>query len=271
MSYTTPMDKEYFPLWQVTGKSFCNRVAKRKALKTDLLAGWHSWLMPSRRYGKSSLVAQVLHDLESVKKPKVHSQSIDLLPAYDNDSIQEIVLNGAGQLIGQISPAPKRALQAALQYLAKFKPEVSIDVSGAKVKLTPSSNPITGIREALLGLDQLASHHKLRAVFVMDEFQTIASIKDAHSLEATIRHAVERAKSVTYVFSGSNRHLLTHMFEDSSRPLYHLCHQVTLDRMAESDYKKHLDKMAKKKWGKALSENVFSLIGCPGIFRVKLS
>ena len=47
--------------------------------------------------------------------------------------------------------------------------------------------------------------------------------KNYHSIEASIRHAVERSENISYVFSGSNRHLLKQMFGGQGRPLYRLC------------------------------------------------
>ncbi|MDH5378973.1 MAG: hypothetical protein OEX00_11675, partial [Gammaproteobacteria bacterium] len=117
------MEKEYFPLWQATGDAFCNRVAERYELKQHLIAGRHTWLMAPRRYGKSSLIAQVQLELSTEQETQIKSYLIDLLPAYDRNSVQEIILNGVGRLMGMLESSPKHAIQLALKFLSKLKPE----------------------------------------------------------------------------------------------------------------------------------------------------
>lgn len=87
----------------------------------------------------------------------------------------------------------------------------------------------------------------------MDEFQQIATLEDSHSLEASIRHAVERSKNVFYVFSGSNRSLLEAMFQSKERPLYHLCDEIKINRINHDCYIKFIEKASKVNWKNAIS------------------
>lgn len=87
----------------------------------------------------------------------------------------------------------------------------------------------------------------------MDEFQQIANLEDAHSLEASIRHAMERSKNIFYVFSGSNRTLLEAMFKKKNRPLYHLCDEIKINRIDKDCYFNFIDEATKKNWENTIS------------------
>jgi hypothetical protein len=52
--------------------------------------------------------------------------------------------------------------------------------------------------------------------------------------------------------------LLNQLFEDRKRPFYKLCERITLDRIAESDYARHIQNTAIKKWGSNLDEEILS-------------
>lgn len=103
-------------------------------------------------------------------------------------------------------------------------------------------------------IDEYASNEKKTLVIVFDEFQHLATIKGSEHIEASIRHAAERVKASTYLFSGSNRHLLASMFEDRNRPLFQMSFKLILGRIHEDDYCAFLIKMAKKRWQKAISQ-----------------
>ena len=89
---------------------------------------------------------------------------------------------------------------------------------------------------------------------------SLSQLKNFHSIEASIRHAVERSKNVTYVFSGSHRRLLEQMFGDSGRPLYRLCQLIHIERMEKEVYIDRLQHLSKIKWKKKIADDVLERI-----------
>ena len=94
----------------------------------------------------------------------------------------------------------------------------------------------------------------------MDEFQEIGTMGGGRGIEGAIRHVAQETKNLSFVFCGSNPHLLRTMFEDERRPLYKLCRKLVLDRISEDHYKKHLNKAAKGIWTGELSDKAFEKI-----------
>src|SRR3990167_7526707 len=116
------------------------------------------------------------------------------------------------------------------------------------------------ICDVLMNLDKTAIAANKKILIFMDEFQQVGQLDDRHTVEAAIRHAVERSKNVSYVFSGSNRHMLLQMFSEKSRPFYKLCETMLLQRISEIDYTMFIQKQAKIKWKKELSNDVLQFI-----------
>jgi len=186
--------------------------------------------------------------------------TFDLLVSYDEQYVENLVLDGVGQLVGKLLSAPQRAMKKLRLVFKALKPEITLSDEGFKVRSSRDRSSVQTITQALLGLDAIAKKEKTRAILVFDEFQQIASIQKGQHIEACIRHAVERAKHVSYIFSGSNRHMLSRIFEDSSRPLYHLCERFTVDRIGATAYQSFISHAAKQTWGKSVTRPTIATI-----------
>ena len=97
-------------------------------------------------------------------------------------------------------------------------------------------------------------------MFVCDEFQQLAVLREHSALEAAVRHAAERARHVAFIFAGSERHLLADMFENPDRPLYRLCDRMTLDRISREDYAMYFGEVGRARWRKTVSEKTIERI-----------
>jgi uncharacterized protein len=251
----------YFPTGIVTGNAFCNRENERTYLKRRLNQNAHVVLMSPRRYGKSSLIAQFTHD------QNIPFSAVDLLPATSGKYVKNAIIDGVTQLLDFIMPAPKKAKQKIMGYFARMNPSIELSAFGQKIKLKPEEKtPEETIMKLLMNLDSAAKTLGRKLIFVMDEFQQIATLETAHALEASIRHAVERSQHVFYVFSGSNRTLLEDMFSNESRPLYHLCDEMKLHRIKKVCYRPFIKKASEKRWEQPITnasiDRVLNVTAC---------
>lgn len=255
-----------FPLGIASGASFCNRNAERGHLRDNLLEARHTLLTAPRRYGKTSLALRVSGELQRSRAHRVSSVAIDFLLAHDMASVQRALLDGVARAAGAFIPAPRRALQKLRRFFGALQPEITLSESGASVRFTPAAEHPENLAGALEGLDTLAGEEGVRVLVFLDEFQQIGGLREGRILEASIRHAAERARHTSYVFSGSNRHLLAAMFEDGSRPLYHLCDRLALGRIPAADYRPFLRRMGREQWGRAPDDEalgrILALAGC---------
>ncbi len=249
------LKQPYFPTGIVTGLAFCDREAEREYLRRRLDQNAHVVLMSPRRYGKSSLIAQF------TQEQNIPFASIDLLPATSSKYVKNAILDGVTQLLDLMPLKPKKLMQKALGHFANMNPVIELTAFHQKIILKPDEKTHEEtILKALMNLDAVAKELNQELIFVMDEFQQIAELPDAHSLEASIRHAVERSKNIFYIFSGSNRTLLEEMFKNKKRPLYHLCDEMKLNRISKALYADFIQKAANKAWKMEISDSAIELI-----------
>ncbi len=248
-----------FPPGIATGPAFCDREAERAALKEALLGGRHVWLWARRRIGKTSLIEQVRLEL-SRRRPAVKSMLTDLNAAFNDDQLARQIQNAAARLSVELLPARGKRHKQLLDAFAALKPEITLGAGPIRLNLTPLASVTETISETLLALNAAAAELDRRAVFVFDEFQQINAFRhkglEATAIEGAIRHAAERATHISYVFCGSEKHLLQAMFEDPDRPLFRLCEKLTLGRIKADDYYDFLDRTSRAHWGRSLDPEV---------------
>ena len=245
--------RKYFPLGKAYGEAFCNRVTETEWLISNLQSNKHSLLIAPRRYGKSSLAEKAIAD---AKMPWVKINFHLCVTAQD---VAELILSNAIKLIGQALGPVDKIINSVKKYAASLHPKLSFGHDLVSLELIPQehANYAVVIAESLLLVEKLLQEKNQRAVMFLDEFQEITKIKKDTNLEGAIRTAAQEMQNLAIIFSGSIRSLLLEMFDDEARPLYKLCRKLKLERIDSVAYRKHINTIALKTWGKALVEEVF--------------
>lgn len=188
------------------------------ALADRAARGRFTLLYGPRRYGKTSLIRRLRadagdRDLVVVIVDLEGCQTVDDLGRRIADAYQQLPRTATGKLLAAGASA-LRALHPTVR-----TPVGSVDLGG--------SDPATTTVERLLRLPyDTAVKTETRVLIVFDEFQTVADIPNA---DATIRSQIQHQRDrVSYLFSGSERHLLMAIFADQARPLYGQAEQLRL-------------------------------------------
>jgi len=244
-----------FPLKLALGNQFCNRTEEKAFLIHNIAQCRHTVLIAPRRYGKSSLVFNVVAELNTAVA------SIDLFLAHDDLAVTKRILVGISQAVSHLMPANQKLLAKLQKLFGKFR--VSLGINGFSIDAsieTSGLDPVDQIFSALQGVDALAKEQDKPIIVFIDEFQDITEAKSAKSIQGAIRHIAQSTKHITFIFSGSNRRLLLELFDDKSKPLYMLCDMLHVERMSSESYYPHLQALAKAKWNQELSPLVFEKI-----------
>lgn len=240
---------DQFPLSIASGEAFCNRLDETARLKLCIEQRRPVLLVSPRRYGKTSLA---LHAIHQTKLPFAH---IDFFSAVDEQDIERAILNGIGKLIGSMESLPKKALSLAAEIFEGSRIRAVLSKVGVTIEVeNRREKPTNTILDVLDRLEKLAEKTNNKLVLFFDEFQCLGEVAPDHGMEGVLRQVAQLTKSISFIFSGSNRHLLNQLFEDRKRPFYKLCERITLDRIAEPDYARHIQNTAIKKWGSNLDE-----------------
>lgn len=249
--------ESYFPRGVADDPAFCNRVEERKRLIHNIKTGQHTLLTSPRRYGKTSLVNY------AVKEVDLPVGDADLFVAVDEKHIEQRILAGIKMAMSHACSSTEQLLRSLRDYFKTVDSQWTIGTQGVHLVLTPAtkeSDPATNIMQALLALEHLLKQKNKRGILFLDEMQEIGEIAEGKGIEGAIRHVAQQSKYLSFIFSGSNRHLLRHMFYDKARPLYKLCDRINLERISEQDYEKHLTELSIKKWKRPLSSESLAKI-----------
>lgn len=246
---------EYFPLGLAKEKSFCNRVKEQELLHRNIDAVVHTVLISPRRYGKSSLATKVIED------SKLPYEVIDLFVAKDIKTIEKHIIEGIQHLISKVMTISEQTIKFLQTILNHINAKIVIGTSGVNIEFSiTNDDSASNILDALQALDKILSKNKIKAILFIDEFQQIGVLAQGRGIEGAFRHVAQETRNLVFIFSGSNRHMLAHMFHDSNRPFYKLCHEISLKRIGVEDYTKYLNYASQKFWGTDLSAEVTTAI-----------
>ena len=237
----------------VSAAAFADREEERARLGADLAAGQKVFLISPRRYGKSSLVRDVMRGLARQKFLTVEvtvaasSSYIGFLESYAQALIAADTPAGrlrrwASDLLGAIRPElrfdPDRHhdIHPTMQsphrggHDAAGRPGFALAFPA--VRTARDTARVAAEVFALPG--RIAAARKQRLAIALDEFQAITAF-DGGTVEHALRAAVQEQRQVGYVFSGSEPSLMERML-GPRRPFYKAGPVMRLDKIHAPDF-----------------------------------
>jgi hypothetical protein len=216
----------------VTAAAFADREQERDRLARDLGEGQKVFLISPRRYGKSSLIRDVMKRLADRRLLTVEvtvaasSSYVGFLEAY------------ARALLSADTPVSGFRRWAA-ELLKTVHPQLRFDphpAGDAKVSISfpavRSAREIARLADQIFALPaRIAEARRQRLAIALDEFQAITAFDDAN-VEQALRAAVQQQRSVGYVFAGSEPSLMERMITPR-RPFYKAGPVVRLGKIDE--------------------------------------
>lgn len=199
--------------------AFADREVERARLSQDLAAGQKVFLISPRRYGKSSLVRDVLRGLARQRVLTVEvtvaasSSYVGFLESYAR------ALVTADTPAGRLRRWTSELLQAVrpeLRFDAKPSGEAQMALAFPAVRTARDAARLAAEVFALPG--RIAKTRGQRMAIALDEFQAVESF-DGGNVEAALRAAVQDQRDVGYVFAGSEPSVMERML-GARRPFY---------------------------------------------------
>jgi len=177
-----------------------------------------------RRYGKSSLVAQMFGELE----PKgIRCILIDMMEIRSADAFVRCYTNAVYRALSPSEGAFKR-VGAAFRSL---RPSLTVDETGKpelSVTFAARTASDAELCEAFDLPEKLADGQAV--VVAIDEFQEVSRLLPGHAFERMMRSRIQRHKHVSYVFLGSRKHMLRRMFTSRKEPFYNSAESFLLEK-----------------------------------------
>ncbi len=225
----------------VTAGAFTDRNSERERLARDLAAGQKVFLISPRRYGKSSLIRDVMRGLATKGLLTVEvtvaasSSYVAFLEAY------------AHALVSADTPV-SRLRRWTTELLESVRPELRFDVKPSNesrfslgfptVRTARDTARLAAEVFALPG--RIAAARKQRMAVALDEFQAIAAF-DGGTVEHALRAAVQDQRAVGYVFAGSEPSLMERML-GPRRPFYKAGPVLRLEKIDEALFAEFIER-----------------------------
>jgi hypothetical protein len=238
----------------VSGEDFADREAELWQLTSKLKETVRIFLVAPRRYGKTSLIRNVLMTLQ---KQKMLTAYVDLYWATSSSEFMELYTSSVIRASKSIA---KKAAHFVREFLPRLRPSLSFDPAGnPELSVDVSGDSRAEVAEEVFHLpEQIAKSQGKRFVVVVDEFQEIMRL-GGDDLERQVRAAIQHHSYVSYLFAGSKSHMLIDMLSEKTRPFYQMGTLMTLDKIPENEFKQFVQSKFSKR-GKKISSSAIDRI-----------
>lgn len=212
----------------VAPEYFCDREKEANHIIEAINSNRNLTLISLRRMGKTALLKHVEHLL---LRKNFEFLYLDLLPTQSSTEFLNLL---ASSLIK--SKNKERSItDKLLRALSTLRPVISYDPLSGQPNVTLT---VLNSNEAYAGINQIMeiiNGIKKRIVIVLDEFQQINYYQE-NNLEAVLRSIVQQYPVISFIFSGSNKHMLETMFTSTTRPFFGSSDIMNLDRIPGISY-----------------------------------
>jgi len=206
---------------------FFNRVKEIEKVKSILKSQNHLILISPRRYGKTSLINQVLRQ---VKRPSIF---IDLQMITSAEDLAAHLL----KKLYAIYPHEKLK-----HFVRNFRviPNINLNPVTNEVEISFRQKKIDIIPlEDVLNMLNKLGNKSGKLIVVFDEFQDILRIEKR--LDFYLRSLMQHHDRVNYIFSGSQESLMRDLFEKKKSPFYHFGYLYPLGKIPKNEFIKFID------------------------------
>jgi hypothetical protein len=240
----------------VTGEHFIDRAIELRELEAHIRSGKSIVLYSPRGMGKTSLVMELFRQLKGDRVCIL----IDMFRTEGREDLAKEVVKGIATSVYGTFEKIKKSLG---EFLKGLKFDVVLTPEG-KIRFEPSRTPTNEDLGEVLDLpEKIAEKRGVSIVMAFDEFQEIRNL-DGEALEKLMRSKFQHHKNVTYIFTGSRRHLLNEIFSEERRAFYRFGRPMELCPVPKDEFSPYISTKFKKNGGSisdAAIERVLDVTG----------
>lgn len=202
----------------VTGSELIGRENEVKEIINTLKAGQSVVLIAPRRFGKTSIMTEVLNRLSS---QNYFTGAVDLFTTPDLGQL-------AFEITGQVLKNKKldEALSRLKNNLGEILSNINFrqEIEDAEFILgfgKPQKNPWEQLRSSVRFIESFSIKHKKKFCFALDEFGDIEKL-DGTEIIKLFRGVIQGQKQSVYIFCGSYESVMNRLFVTSKSPFYRM-------------------------------------------------
>ena len=209
---------------------FCDRVEETDKLTRHLLNGNDVVIMSARRLGKTGLI-QHCFEQPSIKD-NYYTFFVDIL---ETSSLRDFTYLLSKRIFESLKPLGRKFVEAFAQTMKSLQAGWEYDISSGLPKFKFSIGTITNPEVTLGEVFAWMEKADKRCILAIDEFQQIAKYPEKN-VEAILRGHIQHLSNCDFIFAGSERHMLSEMFNAYNRPFYNSTSPINLDPILKERY-----------------------------------
>ncbi|MBT3303482.1 MAG: ATP-binding protein [Bacteroidetes bacterium] len=217
---------------------FCDREKETNSIIKALTNQQDITLYAYRRLGKTALIYNVFYYL---RKDYICIYA-DL---WGTKTVSEFINEIANAIIRSNLFASRKLPQKLTSFIQSLGTSISFGVDG-----TPSvSLNYSEKKQLFKSLEEIfffLNDQNKKVILAIDEFQEITKYEKEFALEAKLRKYVQASNNISFVFSGSEYHIINEIFNNPVRPFYVSTRMFSLDIIDEKKYGDFIQKQFKK-------------------------
>lgn len=231
-------------------KYFCDREEETKNMLNSLYNGRNITLISPRRLGKTGLIWNAFHHIQSENKDAI-CLYIDIFPTQSQHELVNML--GAAVFNNALSRG-KAFEKKVMKFLGALRPVLGVDHMTGLPNVTLNTDP-TQADMSLKSIFSLLGNLDKEVFVAIDEFQQITEYPESGT-EALLRSHIQFLRNVHFIFSGSKQHMMSEMFLSPKRPFYQSTDIMNLLPLEEETYYRFANSFFEGKGG-CLDREVF--------------
>ena len=229
----------------VTGEYFFDRCEMKSTVQQFLKSGTDFMIKAPRRYGKTSLINELLKDEKHIYIDFRQVPRLSLIPEMLIDQAYDIL-----GIEGFFRKASSNVLTLIKEVKLSGKINLEIVEFGADIVLGTADKRTSCEKmiDALGVIDKVGESIGKRITIIYDEFQDIKRLEcgDTDILEV-LRGTLQHKSFIHSVFLGSTESIMTEMFENKKSPFFNYCRKMSLKPFDIKELNKELIEAFSKK------------------------
>ena len=236
---------------------FCDRETETATLVSALSNGRNVTLISPRRMGKTGLIH---HAFNQITKADTDGRCF-YMDIFATQNLAEFVALFGKTVLGKLDGFSESAMRKLAGFFTSFMPRFSIDPQTGSPEMTFDIRAGEAAR-SLAEIFEYLKKSGRQCRIAIDEFQQILDYPDK-GIEALLRTHTQFAPNVTFVFSGSEQHLMDTMFSSAKRPFYQSAQKISLREIPIESYREFAaDKFVAvgRKLPKAVFDRIYDML-----------
>lgn len=242
----------------VSDRYFCDREEETAFLIKQIENGRNVALVAPRRMGKTGLIQHCF--AQDRVRERYHTFFVDI---YATTSLAEFVYLLGKTIYEELKP--KRTLWAErfFQIVTSLRMGFRLDALTGEPTFDIGLGDIQAPQTTLDEIFEYLESADRPCIVAIDEFQQVGTY-EGKNIEALLRTKIQRCKQTSFIFAGSKQHLMSNMFNSSSKPFYQSAITMGLDAIpmgVYADFAVRLFAEHGRSVDRSLVEQVYTLFG----------